>query len=282
MTAQPAQPSIPVVASIGAGVQSTVMLLMALRGEIGPRPDYAVFANTGAEPRAVYDHLVWLRREVLRLGGRLDVIGHHETIHDWLERYISHGGRTPEGRGMLRPVPFFRASDGAFPRRRQCTAEWKIRPINKYIRHVVLGLAHRQRVGSRRVVQQIGISLDEAQRMKPNREKYIDNTWPLIDAGMTRADCHAWYAERYPGRHLPRSACTFCPFKSRAELQDMRIDSPAEWQRLLRLDARLIENTGHMIKDKPLAVIDAELKSKAQVLESEGLWGNDCGGGCGL
>lgn len=46
--------------SLGAGVQSTTMALMAAHGEIGPMPDCAIFADTGWEPKAVYDHLSWL------------------------------------------------------------------------------------------------------------------------------------------------------------------------------------------------------------------------------
>jgi len=48
------------VLSLGAGVQSTTIALMAARGEI-PAPDCAIFADTGDEPRAVYEHLAWLR-----------------------------------------------------------------------------------------------------------------------------------------------------------------------------------------------------------------------------
>jgi membrane associated rhomboid family serine protease len=33
---------------------------MAAHGEIGPMPDCAIFADTGWEPKAVYDHLAWL------------------------------------------------------------------------------------------------------------------------------------------------------------------------------------------------------------------------------
>ena len=36
--------------SLGAGVQSTTMALMASHGEIGPMPDCAIFADTGSEP----------------------------------------------------------------------------------------------------------------------------------------------------------------------------------------------------------------------------------------
>jgi hypothetical protein len=47
--------------SLGAGVQSTTLALMAAHGGIGPMPDCAIFADTGWEPKAVYEHLAWLR-----------------------------------------------------------------------------------------------------------------------------------------------------------------------------------------------------------------------------
>jgi hypothetical protein len=49
------------VLSLGASVQSTTLALMAAQGEIGPMPDCAIFADTGWEPNAVYEHLAWLR-----------------------------------------------------------------------------------------------------------------------------------------------------------------------------------------------------------------------------
>lgn len=38
------------VLSLGAGVQSSALALMASAGEIGPMPDFAVFADTQDEP----------------------------------------------------------------------------------------------------------------------------------------------------------------------------------------------------------------------------------------
>ena len=48
------------VISLGAGVQSSTMALMAAKGEITPMPVAAVFADVGAEPKNVYDYLSWL------------------------------------------------------------------------------------------------------------------------------------------------------------------------------------------------------------------------------
>ena len=46
--------------SLGAGVQSSTMALMAACGEITPMPKCAIFADTQDEPRAVYDWLKWI------------------------------------------------------------------------------------------------------------------------------------------------------------------------------------------------------------------------------
>ncbi len=55
-----------VILSLGAGVQSTALALMAVRGELPGfrRPVAAIFADTGWEPRGVYDHLHWLVQEL--------------------------------------------------------------------------------------------------------------------------------------------------------------------------------------------------------------------------
>ena len=49
--------------SLGAGVQSTALALMAERGMI-EKPVAAIFADTGAEPAAVYRHVEWIRSQV--------------------------------------------------------------------------------------------------------------------------------------------------------------------------------------------------------------------------
>ena len=49
--------------SLGAGVQSSTLALMAARGEIA-MPDCAVFADTQAEPPSVYRWLDWLEKQL--------------------------------------------------------------------------------------------------------------------------------------------------------------------------------------------------------------------------
>ncbi len=44
-----------IIISLGAGVQSAVMALMAAKGEITPMPDCAIFGDRGWEPKRVYE-----------------------------------------------------------------------------------------------------------------------------------------------------------------------------------------------------------------------------------
>jgi hypothetical protein len=49
------------VLNLGAGVQSTTLYLMYLRGKIQPQIECAIFADTGEEPDSIYRHLEWLK-----------------------------------------------------------------------------------------------------------------------------------------------------------------------------------------------------------------------------
>jgi 3'-phosphoadenosine 5'-phosphosulfate sulfotransferase (PAPS reductase)/FAD synthetase len=56
------------VLSLGAGVQSTTLLLLSAQRHL-PRLDAAIFADTGWEPRAVYEHLDRIDREIAQPAG---------------------------------------------------------------------------------------------------------------------------------------------------------------------------------------------------------------------
>jgi hypothetical protein len=61
---EPPPPTKYTVLNLGAGVQSSALALMAAKGEVGPMPDFAVFADTQAEPTSVYKWLDWLEQGV--------------------------------------------------------------------------------------------------------------------------------------------------------------------------------------------------------------------------
>lgn len=256
-------------------MQSSTLALMIAHGEI-PMVDHAIFADTGAEPASVMRWLDWLEE---KLPFPVHRVMHKEGI-DVNIRAAAAGGRFVS-------APFFTESDraGGGTLRRQCTREYKIDPITKKLRELV-GLVPRQRAPREPVVTQlIGISWDEVQRMKPNREPWITNEWPLIDRQYTRGHCLDWMtAHKYP--MPPRSACYFCPYKSNHEWKRLRDDEPQEWDKAVALDQMIRQGLGktdekiYLHRDlKPLAEVDLRTAEDFGQVDA---FGNECEGMCGV
>ena len=261
--------------SLGAGVQSTTLALMAEAGEID-RPDCAIFADTGWEPRAVYEHLDRLASSLSYPVYRVSA----GNIRDDIE--AKHTKRT----GRFSSVPWFMLDDKGNKGmgRRQCTAHYKIEPLARKVRDL---FGHNGRGRVRGVAEiLIGISTDEAHRMKPARVRYMRNRWPLIEACMSRAACERWLANA--GWHAPKSSCIGCPFHSDAQWRDLRDNAPEEWADAVRLDAvirdggsaRGIRAKQFMHRScKPLAEVD--LSTWAERGQAD-LFGQECEGMCGV
>src|SRR5882724_11831967 len=133
------------VLSLGAGVQSTTLALVAARGEIEP-PDCAIFADTGDEPAAVYEHLAWLRSPNV-LPFPIHVVKPNRSLISSLMA----GDETAR-------IPWHVGAGGLGSR--QCTRGWKIRPIRRKIREL-LGVGPKGYVAPGSVESWIGISTDE-------------------------------------------------------------------------------------------------------------------------
>lgn len=189
--------------SLGAGVQSTTLALMVASGDLPPI-DGAIFADTQWEPESVYQHLAWLMP-------LLPFPVHSVTAGDIVQGIRNRRNTTG---GRYAAIPWFVLNpDGSKGMgRRQCTSEYKLTPIMRKLRDV-LGVNRRGRIKAGTVEQWIGISTDEASRMKPARQQWIVNRWPLIELGMSRADCLSWL-ERHGYPAPPKSACLGCPFHS--------------------------------------------------------------------
>lgn len=253
--------------SLGAGVQSTALLLLAAEGRI-PSFDAAIFADTGWEPVEVYEHLDRLESQIARPAGipvervsygdiRADTLSSDYTISLPLHVTNSDGQA-----GMLT---------------RQCTQNYKLLPIYRAVRRklgakehhlpcdrchgsgrrvppgqtrsyapqvgecsVCRGSGVRYRVGPVPkshlwVSMSIGFSVDEIERVGPSRQRYVVNEYPLLELGWTRSDATQYLASRGFGE-TPRSACIGCPYHSNREWRRLQERSPAEWADAVAFD----------------------------------------------
>lgn len=121
--------------SLGAGVQSSTLALLAMDGAIEP-PKCAIFADTQWEPAHTYAHLAWLE-SVLPFPV-------YRVSAGSLRAHVLAGARSNNDEGVYRGIPAF-TRPGANGRelgmlRRQCTREYKITPITQKVREL-LGVA---------------------------------------------------------------------------------------------------------------------------------------------
>src|SRR4029077_1681369 len=98
------------------------------------------------------------------------------------------------GSGKRSTIPAFARNPNGIPGplMRHCTRDYKIDPIIAKLRDL-LAISVGRRVSRKPVVEQwIGISTDEAHRMKPSRKVWIEHRWPLIEERRSRWDCLRW------------------------------------------------------------------------------------------
>ena len=159
---------------------------------------------------------------------------------------------------------------------RKCTGDFKINPIRRKVRELC---------GGAPVTQWIGISTDEAHRMKPSNVQYITHRWPLVEMGMNRGDCIAWMlANGYP--QPPKSACSFCPYHDDTVWSEIKRNDPAAWEQACTVD-ETIRNGFAGSRERlfvhrsrtPLRTARLDAASERGQMD---LWGEECVGMCGV
>lgn len=221
------------VISLGGGVQSTVLALMAGAGEFDTLPDCALFADTRWEPPSIYDHLGWLAKQ---LPFPLHIVDSGRSLREDVKALTNHS----DSANYVDIPVYLRGRDGQADGigRRQCTTNYKIRPIRRKLREL-LGVRPRRRVPAGTAVELwLGISTDEFSRTRTSRDRWIRNRYPLIEAGMSRRDCLAWWAARYD-RPLERSACVACPYQSRGRWVETMRRWPELFAEAVEIDANM-------------------------------------------
>lgn len=263
------------VLSLGAGVQSTTLAFMIEKGEVEP-VDCAIFADTQAEPPEVYEWLEYIKSNV---SYPIHIVTAGNLEEDAVKMRVNKKTGEIYWRNMLPTFMLKKGIGGAgiFPR--HCTTDYKIVPIKRKIREL---LGKDWRKG--RVTQLIGISTDEASRMKDSRVNYITNVWPLIDLQMSRADCIHWMQNNgYPTP--PKSACYFCPFHSNDEWNRLKMDNPILFDKAKQFEERLQQSAASSPKTYGVPFLHRSCQSIDKAPLEKGqleMFDMECEGMCGV
>lgn len=248
-------------------------------------PTAAVFADTQAEPQSVYRWLDWLEPTLPFPVHRVTRGSLTEAITTLRER------KDKDGFWIYSGIPTFNVNpDGSSGHvHRQCTYSFKIEVLDKTVRKLA-GIKRGQKTPT--VTRWIGISLDEAHRMRPSRHPWAEHRWPLVERRLSRSDCLLWM-ERNGYPKPPRSACVYCPYHSDTEWRRLKAEEPEAFAEAVRVDhayrAAKIQTGVGAIKQRGVPYLHASRMpldevdfSTAEDNGQQSMFGNECEGMCGV
>ena len=211
----------PVVGCFGGGLDSTTLMAIdsdrsraaAYLGvteshlaDVFPSPDVWLFSDTGAEHAGTYAHIEWIKQICANL---VIVRRDGENIAEWCTR--------------LGIVPLMPGGSHI------CSLKFKGEVMQKWVK------AHT----SAPATWIIGIEADEGKRAKRFQKPRNDAgtyLYPLLELGITRDACEGILA--HLGWPTPiKSSCTFCPFKSEAELRWMYRNDHQAWDQCQEIES---------------------------------------------
>jgi hypothetical protein len=177
------------VISYGGGVQSTALIVLAM-SEAWDVDEIVHVDLLDAESPATREYVTRFREWLRDAYGRdITVIGRN-MYRDMLDN------------PAFTPVPWHGRRE-KFMLKRQCTREYKVQPLQRYLYGKYDG----------RIGLMLGISVDEYHRMRDSSAARIEHVYPLVDRRLTRWQCRE-IVER-AGLAVPwKSSCWFCPFRS--------------------------------------------------------------------
>jgi 3'-phosphoadenosine 5'-phosphosulfate sulfotransferase (PAPS reductase)/FAD synthetase len=270
--------------SWGGGVQSTALAYMCIerhpdlmRVTGGNLPSLFIFADTGEEPRAVYEHIERVRVDLEQAGFLFSVVRKPGKLSDTI-----HKGRLD--------IPLWTVSQTGKrgPMRRACTFDYKAKPLDKAARKA-FGIDLRKKARPIPLLGQwYGISTDEAQRVRTSTDRWRQYLYPLVLMGWSRDKCVQYLESK--GINTPKSACVFCPFRSNAlwaDLPEDELNYVAGLEDIIR--EKWIGGQGYIGKLKSLPSFHSSgipirekpwVKTKTDE-ETEG-FNNECSGACGV
>jgi len=263
------------VLSLGAGVQSSTVLFKMLENKI-KMADVAIFADTGNEPKEVYDYLKYLIN-VTKDKLPIHIVSSGNIVDDALatkEKGTNKGFIT---------MPIYAIDDFGKKSlgRRQCTNNYKIQPINKEVRKIL----NVKTLRGKNIEMIMGISTDEIQRARKPHTQWQINYYPLIEMDMSRHDCKH-YVKETNVKQPPRSACIVCPYHSNDEWQHLKDNYPEEFKQAVEFDRAIRDvakdkNIKNYLHSSFIPLDQVNFKKKLDIYQGS-LFDDECQGMCGV
>lgn len=231
--------------SCGAGMQSSALHLMScenalakIRGEPPVWPqvpiyDISIFCDLGFEPPWVKKQVEFLANAGHSCGVPL-VILDSPLYTDFMENF---------GERRTISIPWWTIKEDGHKSKmpRNCTIDYKVELISKYVRWELLGYKKGQRLrdeDKKAHEMHMGFSAEEARRCKENPNPMFVNKFPLVEMGLTRADNYAYIKDVW-GLETRASACAFCPFHKNYFFKYLRENEPEQFAQVVGVDELL-------------------------------------------
>lgn len=240
--------------SFGAGMQSTALALMSCQNATAETPvfplvpiyDDVVFCDLGMEPPWVMKQVEFTRRACEEAGIHFTVL--KSPLHeDFMQNF---------GKRRTVSIPWWTVKENGHKSRmpRNCTLDYKVNVISKYVRWELLGYKKGQRLreeDKKAHEMHMGFSYEERRRCKESPNPMFINRFPLVDMHLVRADNYAYIRDVW-GLETKASACTFCPFHRNYFFQYLKENEQDEYRRLIQVD--------ELLRDKnPKPPMDSDL-----------------------
>ena len=251
---------------LGGGLPSTSLLLMSLLGQL-PRLDAVIFPDTGFERRTVSQHTARLARMARSAGvgfhrvqaGNLRDDALDPTSNDWAGLPLL----VADADGCARRLPA------------RCATRYRAAPVARRVRELW------QTAGHPVVELWLGLAREDTPRRPRGDAGPVRYRFPLIERGLTRADCQRWLAAR--GWAAPTAGCVACPLQADLRWAELRDTTPDQWAAALAFDRAIRDRhpnaTEAFLHRSLVALEQAELDGPAERAVIDG-FGNECEGMC--
>lgn len=213
------------VVSFSGGKDSTAMLLRMI--EENMPIDVILFCDTGIEFPELYAHIDQVEQDIGRKITRV------RCEYDFEYLFCEKPVKRKKNTVFAQKYGLDHKGYGwAGPRMRWCTEKLKSQPREKFLRELKKEY---------NIIEYVGLAADEGYRMSRKCNQRGNTRHPLIDWGMTEADCLAYCKERgydWGGLYelFHRVSCWCCPLQGIGELRKLYHHFPDLWQQLQHWD----------------------------------------------